>query len=189
MKILTTGFIAVVMCLTSSQQVESSDIQQVNIRNTELLILDDNTPSTRIITEEDVEWLALNIYHEARSESLEGQVAIALVTINRVLDKRFPSTVKGVVTQARYHANGQPKRNRCQFSWWCDGKSDEPKNLESWERAKKIALTILLEYDNIVDITRGATHYHADYVHPRWATQKRFITSIGTHKFYRWEYS
>ena len=56
------------------------------------------TPSK--IQDEDLECLALNIYHEARSESLAGQYAVADVTINRVRDRRYPSTICGVVKQA-----------------------------------------------------------------------------------------
>ena len=80
-----------------------------------------------------------------------------------------------------------PIRNRCQFSWWCDGKSDEPKDKKTYERLLTIAQSIVYNEINFIDITDGATHYHADYVKPSWAKVKTRTTRIGNHIFYRWE--
>ena len=72
--------------------------------------------------------LATNIYHEARGESYAGKVAVANVTMNRVTSPKFPNTICDVVYQAQtkenWKGNTVPKRNKCQFSWYCDGKSD-----------------------------------------------------------------
>ena len=81
---------------------------------------------------DEVNCLALNIYHEARNQPTVGKLAVAMVTMNRVKDERFPNTVCGVVTQGLYK-NNQPIINKCHFSWWCDGKSDKPKDLQSWQ--------------------------------------------------------
>jgi len=68
--------------------------------------------------------LAKNIYFEARNEPFAGQFAVALVTLNRVNDTAFPDTICKVVYQGIHTTDGFPKRDRCQFSWYCDGASD-----------------------------------------------------------------
>ena len=125
--------------------------------------------------------LAKNIYFEARGEEIAGQYAVGLVTLNRVRSKRFPNTICGVVYQARYW-NNHPVRNRCHFSWYCDGKSDRPREKKHWNLAQEIAETLLLF--NIEDVTKGATHYHAKEVLPHWAKQLKIKTIIGNHIFY-----
>ena len=117
------------------------------------------------------ECLARNIYFEARNEPFAGQFAVAMVTLNRVYDKQFPNSICEVVYQGIHWASGHPKRNRCQFSWYCDGKSDVPKNEKAWKKAQEYAYLVL--YNRIaIDVTEGATHYHATYVKPSWAKTK-----------------
>ena len=124
-----------------------------------------------------VRCLALNIYHEARSEPNTGQEAVASVTLNRVDSESFPNSVCKVVKQ------GGKKRNRCQFSWWCDGKNDHPKEKAAWQRAQTLArLTLQGETD---DPTNGALYYHADYVRPRWSRKFERTARIGRHLFYK----
>lgn len=143
-------------------------------------------------TEEDLHCLALNLYHEARNELDAGLYAVADVTQNRVDDPRWPNTVCGVVYEAKMYtaASGKeyPVRNRCQFSWYCDGRDDKPRQGRSWEKSKYIA-RMFLTHDEFRGITQGATHYHATYVNPRWATAKgmHMIGQIGEHIFYRWK--
>lgn len=122
--------------------------------------------------------MALNIYHEARSEPVVGQVGVAMVTLNRVADDAFPSTVCGVVKQGGYK-----RSKRCQFSWYCDGKSDKPANAKAWRRALAVAYRAL--FHGFTDPTRGALWYHADYVSPRWARFMQRTTQIGRHLYYR----
>ena len=121
--------------------------------------------------------LAMNIYWEARSEPVAGQVAVAAVTLNRVEDRRFPDDVCKVVRQG-----GEIRRHRCQFSWWCDGKKDVPLEAEAWRRANTLAR--LTSAGVIEDPTGGAMWYHADYVEPYWAEAKKQVTKIGKHIFY-----
>ena len=85
--------------------------------------------------------LALNVYHEAKNQSFIGQVAVAQVVMNRVKDTRYPNTVCDVVKQgATYKWKPDfPIKNRCQFSWYCDGKSDKPKEHQAWRTAMHIA--------------------------------------------------
>lgn len=126
--------------------------------------------------------LALNIYHEARSESLAGQYAVADVVLNRVESKHFPNSVCGVVKQAQLW-EGHPVRNRCQFSWYCDGKSDKPIEKDAWYRSLEVAQSILYA-NRFRGITEGANHYHTQYVDPSWNRKMRLIGSIGDHIFY-----
>ena len=130
----------------------------------------------------EIQCLARNIYFEARSESVEGQRAVALVTMNRVQSERFPDTVCGVVHQAVRNASGVPVRNKCQFSWFCDGKPDKIKNKEAWNEALSIAKDVY--HDQSDDITGGATFYHTHAVHPYWAKKFRRVGSIDSHIFY-----
>ena len=130
--------------------------------------------------------LALNVYFEARSENMASQVAVSLVVMNRVKDHRFPDTVCEVVKQGiTYKNSGQPVPNKCQFSWWCDQRSDKPKNKQAWLKAQQVA-SIVLD-GSMIDFTEGSTHYHAHYVYPEWRKTKTKVTRIDSHIFYRWE--
>jgi len=138
-------------------------------------------------TEEDITWLSKNIYFEARNQEIEGQFAVLFVTLNRVADNRFPNTVKEVVLQAQLNSNLIPVRDKCQFSWYCDGKKDIIDDMKTFAEIRKMVLTFLQSNSIMYDITNGATHYHADYVHPKWAKDKTKTITIGNHIFYRWE--
>ena len=131
--------------------------------------------------------LALNTYHEAKNQSMVGQIAVAEVVMNRVADSRYPNTICEVVKQGpKYKGSDVPVRHRCQFSWYCDGKSDIPKNEKAWKKAQDYAYLVL--YNRItIDVTEVATHYHATYVKPSWAKTKTRTTRIESHIFYRWE--
>ena len=136
--------------------------------------------------------LALNTYHEAKNQSMIGQIATAQVVMNRVEDSRYPNTVCEVVKQGPTRTSWKdpskriPVKHRCQFSWYCDGKSDIPKNKKAWKKAQDYAYLVLNNRIRI-DVTEGATHYHATYVKPAWAKTKTRTTRIETHIFYRWE--
>ena len=132
--------------------------------------------------------LAFNIYHEARSQSTIGQLAVAQVVMNRVDDHRFPDTVFDVVTEAvTYKGTNKPVLNKCQFSWYCDGQKDDVrKDSKEWSSALQNAI-IVLHGKISLDLTEGATHYHATYVRPSWAKTKTRTTRIDKHIFYRWE--
>ena len=132
--------------------------------------------------------MALNIYHEAKFQSMVGQIAVGQVVMNRVADSRFPDNVCDVVTQAvTYKGTDKPVLHKCQFSWFCDGKKDEPKyDSKEWRYAQEYA-SIVLSHTIVLDVTEGATHYHATYVRPAWAKTKTKTTRIDIHIFYRWE--
>jgi len=80
-----------------------------------------------------------------------------------------------------------PIRNRCQFSWYCDGKSDKPKNKKKYKFFLDLSRDLVYGNMQVVDITEGATHYHADYVYPDWRKTKTKTIEVADHIFYRWE--
>lgn len=135
---------------------------------------------------EQMDCLAKNLYFEARNQSHLGQIAVAHVTLNRVMDPRFPDTICEVVHQGQKNANGSMKRHKCQFSWYCDGLSDNPRNKEYWESSQFWAEEAVRMYVEYGDLTDGSTHYHAKTVRPYWAKSKNLVARIDDHFFYRW---
>ena len=144
-------------------------------------------------TPADAECLAKNIYFEAGVESTAGKLAVANVTINRAADKNYPNTICEVVQEGIHYYNATkdeyfPVRDRCQFSWYCDGLLDEPREGRTWESAQELAERVLVNhYDKaLIDITDGATHYHANWMetYPNWSKQKKVMASIDRHIFY-----
>ena len=129
--------------------------------------------------------LSMNLYHESRGDSKLGQMAVAFVTLNRVNDARYPDTVCDVVYQARLDSNGNPRRNQCQFSWYCDGRSDTPRDETAWATVQEIAHEAMSEYGKVEDFTEGAVMYHAHYVNPYWAKSYEKTVRIDTHIFYK----
>ena len=153
--------------------------------------LDKTTPVIPVYVEIDVDeqhCLAQNIYFEAGNQSLEGMAAVADVTLNRVQNSRYPNTICDVVKQGLKHPNGMMKRNMCQFSWYCDGRVDTPNEGRTWRSAQELAKKVLVNhYDKaLIDITDGATHYHANWMekYPKWSKKKKIMASIDRHIFY-----
>ena len=117
------------------------------------------------------------IYYEAGYEPLDGRRAVAQVVLNRMRHPAFPKSVCGVV----YQRNSTPV---CQFSFVCDGSLDRRPEAAAWKVAEAIARAALAGY--VEQAVGSATHYHADYVAPRWAPLLTKITKLGAHIFYRW---
>lgn len=144
-------------------------------------------PEEVFYNEREIECLALNSYYESRGESRAGQVAVAQVVLNRLESERFPNTICGVVQQGptykNWKGNIMPVRHQCHFSWWCDGKSDIPVDMETYEEILNLVTDIL--YLDTVDITDGSLYYHAEYVNPWWASHFEVVTKIDRHIFYR----
>jgi hypothetical protein len=122
--------------------------------------------------------LAEAIYFEARGEPDDGQAAVAQVVLNRVRNPAYPDTICEVVYQ------NERWRNRCQFSFACDGRPERIRSKRAYRIAERIAL----------DVTEGriwlnevgdSTHYHANYVRPRWGKRMNRLDRIGAHIFYR----
>ena len=122
--------------------------------------------------------LTAAVYYEARSQTLDGQRAVAQVVLNRVRDPAFPASVCGVVYQGSNRTTG------CQFSFTCDGSLDRPREPLAWARASVIASDAL--GGAVYAPVGSATFYHADYVSPWWAASMTQVATIGAHIFYRW---
>ena len=125
----------------------------------------------------ELKCLATAIYFEARGEPVAGQKAVAQVVLNRTKSERYPHTVCGVVYQ------NADRRNRCQFSFACDGKPDVPKEAAARLRARCQAADCLRDPPETW-VLGDATLYHARYVNPSWAPKVTLVSSIGQHLFY-----
>ena len=117
------------------------------------------------------------IYYEAGREPLIGQQAVAQVILNRRASASFPKTICGVVQQ------GAP-RPGCQFTFECDGSLARRPDPISWASARTVAQAALNGFT--LNTVGAATHYHADYVVPVWATTMIKLVKLGHHIFYRW---
>lgn len=125
-----------------------------------------------------IECLAENIYFESGHEPVNGRVGVALVTMNRVQDPRYPNNICSVVKER--------KAQVCQFSWYCEpGK--QVRNLTAYKEAERIAIYVYVNYENLRDLTHGALFYHADYVDIRKIGVPDLVKTvqIGRHIFYK----
>lgn len=149
--------------------------------------IDEVTAILGVKAEPKIACLAQNIYHEARNESTAGKLAVANVTLNRVKSNAFPNTICEVVYESPHYITQKkgiyfPYKHRCQFSWYCDGKSDEIKNMSKYIEIYKLAEKAL---NSPFDVTDGALFYHADYVDPDWNKTMHITAKIDTHIFYK----
>jgi spore germination cell wall hydrolase CwlJ-like protein len=122
--------------------------------------------------------LARGIYFEARGEDLKGQAAVAQVILNRVRNPAYPGTICGVVYQNDH------MRNRCQFSFACDGRKDRIRSPQHYRIAEDIAMAVTAGKIFLPEVA-SSTHYYAQYVSPRWARSMEKMKKIGLHIFYR----
>ncbi|MES2626599.1 MAG: cell wall hydrolase [Pseudomonadota bacterium] len=158
---------------TPTQQLEADSIMRepfAMLTDSSALLSD---TAALLSDQESVECLARTVYFEARGEPIAGQMAVASVVLARVVSDEYPDTVCEVVTEAR-----KPGRYRCQFTWWCDGRPDEPKNEEEYRQAKGVAMFAML----LGPQPGGPTHFHAADMKPQWKLQQ--VATIGGHVFY-----
>lgn len=120
--------------------------------------------------------LALAMYWEAKAEGAEGMIAVGAVVLNRVAHAEFPGSVCGVVTQGG-------EKPPCQFSWWCDGKSDNPTEAKAWATAAELAPALLMELPH--DPTKGGLFFHASNIAVPWRVERERTVQIGRHIYYR----
>ncbi len=126
--------------------------------------------------------LAQAIYHEARGETREGQLAVANVIINRAFSKKYPSTICGVVFQ-----NADKGRYKCQFTFACDGRSDMGTERAAWNRSLKLAETAFHEFqagERPGVVPDSVLFYHTTAVSPGWGSKFNRVATIGSHIFY-----
>ncbi len=143
----------------------------------------------------DLACMSLALYHEARGEPLEGQVAVAATILNRVASRAYPDSICGVVFE------NAKAFNACQFTFACDGRSDMPGNPVVFARMVRLSARILsvartpaaqsrtdAERQKIRRILRRfilATHYHRHDVYPSWSRRMGRIARVGNHVFFR----
>ena len=129
--------------------------------------------------------LVTAIFFEARDQPTIGQMAVAEVVLNRVHSPLFPDTVCEVIYQSPTYKWKQdlPIKHRCQFSWYCDGKSDTPKDKRAWIRALQIAEEVYYSYGLSINIVDGAIFYHSIDVDPDW--NREYVVQIEDHIFYK----
>ena len=120
--------------------------------------------------------LALALYWEARAEGRDGMVAVAWAIVNRVRHHAFPDTICAVVKEG---GESPP----CQFSWWCDGKSDMPSDARAWRAAEQTARRFL--HAAPPDPTGGALFFHHTALLPPWKIKRLRTAIIGRHAYYR----
>ena len=151
--------------------------------------------------------MAQNIYFESRAEGEQGKQAVAHVVQNRIKDPKFPRTPCAVIQEGRHFESWKtkgvemapeqrqyiPRRNQCQFSWYCDGLKDIiwiqlrdgtpiEANRQAWRDSVRIAVQVM--QGELKDNTGGATYYYAhNLVYPSWADVKQQTQVIGDHTF------
>lgn len=136
-----------------------------------------------VVKADELSCLAEAVYFEARSEPFVAQLAVANVILARVESHRYPDNVCDVVRQSKKW-KGKPIRNKCQFSYWCDGKPETIANVDAYRES--VSASELALKGVVLSQTGGATHYHAAYVTPYWATDEDFVVlgQVGSHIFY-----
>lgn len=184
-------FIGGVVVGNTNHEVPTSIGNLPKIFNLEVAYVPLEVPPVEKVVEVDSEELncmALNMYFEARNqETVEAMAAVGYTVLNRVASNRYPDSICNVVFQGRRTDDGGYVRNKCQFSWVCDGLPDTPKvkhpvEFEAWNRAQEIAIQVLRgEIDNPVG---NATMYHATYVRPYWMRAYSMVAQVEDHIFY-----
>jgi spore germination cell wall hydrolase CwlJ-like protein len=120
--------------------------------------------------------LARTIYWEAKGEAGVGMESIANVVMNRLGHEGFPDTICEVVKQGR-------EQGSCQFSWWCDGRSDDAEEEKAYAIAKEIARKALNR--QLADRTGGAMYFHQRQQSPDWSEEYIRTVTVGEHVFYK----
>ena len=149
--------------------------------------LEQVVPGLPRVDPEQAQCLAEAIYFEAGNQSFDGMAAIGHVILNRAASPSFPDTICDVVKQGP--RDGSPiRRWKCQFTFYCDGKSEEfpindtPDEVEAANKATLAAELVMLGV--LSDVTNGSDHYHAHYVSPGWAEVYELVAVVDSHLFY-----
>ncbi|OEO33300.1 hypothetical protein VW23_007375 [Devosia insulae DS-56] len=170
--------------LDAIESVDISDKPALTASVLSSYVKADFVPTTKRVKLADGERLCLAqaIYHEARGESREGQLAVANVIINRAMSKKYPSTICGVVFQ-----NADKGRYKCQFTFACDGRSDLGRERSAWNRSIKLAEDAFYEFqrgERPGVVPASVLFYHTTAVAPKWSHTFNRVAAIGSHVFY-----
>ena len=134
------------------------------------------TTSQKNSSKSDLYWMAMNIYHEAGNQPLIGKIAVGIVTLNRLNDKRYPKNIRDVVTEPQ------------QFSWYNTRSANTPPIRNArWKESYEVAKLLLTKAigSDIIKLLEGATHFHATSVKPDWVNKVHRVAQIEGHVFYR----
>jgi len=134
------------------------------------------TTSQKNSSKSDLYWMAMNIYHEAGNQPLIGKIAVGIVTLNRLNDKRYPKNIRDVVTEPQ------------QFSWYNTRSANTPPTSNArWKESYEVAKLLLTKAigSDIIKLLEGATHFHATSVKPDWVNKVHKVAQIEGHIFYR----
>ncbi len=170
--------------VVTMQPIDDDNIDNLEFSNNDTQqIIDNKDESSNIIhnvsannnySESELKCLTQTIYHEARSESYEGGIAVGNVIMNRVNSPKFPNTICGVMQQKT--------GKMCQFSFMCNGLINKPVHAGLWKKSQNIALDIL--NGTAPKLSKGALFFHAKYAKLRLASN-RYTAKIGQHYFYK----
>lgn len=171
----------------TANEIVSQSIQLPE-HGTLLKYAESNVFNTVHVTPREVQCMTENMYYEARNQSNDAMAAVGFIVLNRVQSKRYENTICDVVYEGRKHADGRYVRNKCQFSWVCDGKqkiinTGNILELQAWERAQDVAVAVLS--GTIENPIGNATMYHATYVKPYWRKAYQQVATVDDHVFYQ----
>lgn len=130
---------------------------------------------------QELRCLAQTIYYEARSESRQGQLAVAEVVLNRVRHRLYPDTICSVV----FEGVEEGRRSGCQFTFACDGSMRREPRGRAWANAERMAAHVMLGLETGSGGVGSATHYHTVAVSPNWSQTLVRMAQVGSHIFYR----
>ena len=188
---ITSKILIALMCLivaNSSANASSVFIASITLLSTKSAT-DDKLLQIKnlILQKHEIECLAIALYHEARGEPVIGQYAVGATIMNRVRSKAYPNKICDVVFQNEH------LKNRCQFSFACDGISDHPRNKKSYVKMQRLATIIfkkgIAREAKFIGLKFAAklgemTHYHRHDVHPIWSDSLEKVSSLGDHVFF-----
>jgi len=181
--LLTVIAASFVMMIANATPNKVTLVEEINVEDQRVASV--SQPLRQTVFSDDVlkeiECLAKNIYREAGYEPLEGRIAVAQVTMNRVEHREFPNTVCGVVYEKTPNrVTGQ--RTVCQFSWYCDPvHRNRPKHQPTYKESYEVAKRVLLDGVRLPGL-ENAIFYHATYIDPKWNYPR--VAVIGQHVFY-----
>ena len=134
------------------------------------------------VLEKQLACLARNVFYEASGEPMEGQMAVAQVTVNRARSGLFPNDLCAVIAQSTIVGSDT---RVCQFSWYCNSDLNKARVIKPWEPSYIAAKKVFLDGQKVAKIDKDVMWFHEDSikVNPRWP--HKVATKIGNHVFYK----
>ncbi len=195
---ISKTLVAAILVFASTGKIQSAPLSFDSILSTAKAIVTNFQRPTTTINLANIlnrSCLASALYHEARGEPVEGQIAVGITIFNRMISSAYPSTICGVVFQNSH------RYNKCQFSFACDGRSDQPRNQVVFNTMRQLSVEILSMMNLSANIKKPvsiklspmiasaflATHYHRYDVSPSWSKKLPVVARVGDHVFFQSE--